>query len=113
MHNAGKPCPIPNPNGKTGGLPHQNKVKDVVSDIESRGFEAKQEYRVLTPGGNKESRYADVVAIDKKSRDVAEVHQVGKTNKYGTKVSRERKAIADLEGKGGTPTVIYHPYDRR
>jgi hypothetical protein len=39
---------------------------------------------------------------------MVEIHQVGRTNKNGTPVSRERKAIADIEKATGMK-VIFHP----
>ena len=106
---------VPNPNGKKGGLPHQEEIKAVKKDIESRGLDHVSEYKYETPNGNKTSRYADVVAVDKKGK-VVEVHQVGKQNKNLTPVSREVKAITDIKGspkyKYSRAPIIYHPYNR-
>jgi RHS repeat-associated protein len=100
---------VPNPFGKNGGLAHQSMVSDIVSDIESRGLTAVQEHRVLTPGGNKGSRYIDVVGKDAQG-SVVEMHQVGKQTKTGNPVSREVKALDDIQGATEV-RPIYHPYN--
>ena len=97
--NKGARKAVPNPSGKKGGIPHQNKINKVASDIEKRGLTPKYEYKYSTPGGVKNNRYADVVGLDSQGR-VAEIHQVGRsTKKYGSPVSREKKAIRILEGQ--------------
>lgn len=101
---------VPNPNGKKGGPAHQNKVKEIVKDIKKRGLEPQQEYKVDTPGGSKTKRYVDVVAKDADG-NVVEMHQVGKQTKSGDPVSRERKAINDIENAQPVK-VDYHPYNK-
>ncbi len=105
----------PNPYGKVGGPAHQAGVQDVVSDIESRGLTAQQEVRFETPGGIKNSRYADVGAYDAEG-NLAEVHQVGRQTMGGLPVARERGALVDImnnvirtdqTGVG----VYFHPYN--
>lgn len=103
---------VPNPSGKKGGLAHQQEIKNIQKDIKSKDLKPVTEYKYNTPGGTKSTRYADVVAVDKKGK-VVEVHQVGKVNKNGTPVSREVKAINDIKGAknyNGAP-IIYHPYN--
>ena len=53
---------VPNPWGRAGSPPHQQRVADIASDIEARGYTAVKEYRVETPGGIKNNRYVDVAA---------------------------------------------------
>lgn len=104
----------PNPNGKKGGKAHQDKIKQIIDDIESRGLVAKQEYYVKTLGGNKNTRFVDVVAQDPKTGNVIEYHQVGKQRiTDGKPISREQKAINDLENEGklGNGSVTFHPYN--
>jgi RHS repeat-associated protein len=99
---------VPNPFGKAGGLAHQAAVKDIASDIRSRGLEAVFEHRVATPGGAKASRYVDVVGKDSQG-NVVEMHQVGRKTQRGQPVSREVKALDDIEhAAGARPT--FHPY---
>lgn len=65
---------------------------------------------VKTPGGTKEKRFIDVVGKDADG-NVVEMHQVGKQTKGGAPVSREVKALDDIEGStGGRPN--YHPYNQ-
>ena len=64
-------------------------------------------------GGNKNSRYVDVVIFDNNGQ-ISEIHQVGRTNKSGTPVSREVKAMNDIKNApqyNGAP-IYFHPYDR-
>lgn len=99
---------VPNPFGKKGGPAHQAKVGEVAAGIESRGLRVGTEHKVSTPGGAKGTRYVDVVGRDAQG-NVVEMHQVGRQTKGGQPVSRERKALDDIEGATGTrPT--FHPY---
>ncbi|WP_164521391.1 RHS repeat domain-containing protein [Iodobacter ciconiae] len=100
---------VPNPFGKAGGPQHRAKVKEIVDDIESRGLVAGQEHLVRTPSGNKSRRFVDVVARDKKG-DVVEMHQVGRQTKGGNPVSREVKALDDIQGASNVRPQ-YHPYN--
>jgi RHS repeat-associated protein len=100
---------VPNPNGKKGGKPHQDKVRDVADDIQARGLTPGFEERVMTPKGSKGSRYTDVVAKDANGA-VLERHQVGRQTNGGLPVSRERRALDDIEGATGMKP-IFHPYN--
>ena len=103
-----------NPNGRRGGEAHQNKVKEIIDDAESRNLKYDTEYKFDTTGGTKNTRYADVVVYDSKGR-VMEIHQVGKTTKrHGAPVSRERKALNDIRSSSdyNGAKIIYHAYDR-
>ncbi|MDR2453024.1 MAG: HINT domain-containing protein [Bifidobacteriaceae bacterium] len=113
--------PPPNPYGKKGGPAHQDEVARVAQDIDARGLGVKTEYRIMTPGGQKGSRWVDVVGIDKQTGQVAELHQVGKqTVRSQVPVARERAAIADIQTRGvatkyidpGTLKVVFHPYNK-
>ncbi len=100
---------VPNPYGKKGGPAHQAKVDDVVASIEGRALTAQKEVRIDTPGGSKQKRYANVVARDANGK-IVEIHQVGKQTKGGQPVSRERRAIDDIE-RAKKQKVEYHPYN--
>ncbi|HSN98898.1 MAG TPA: hypothetical protein VLS89_11455, partial [Candidatus Nanopelagicales bacterium] len=67
---------VPNPNGRKGSIPHQDKVNEIAKDIKDRGLRPKTEYHVKTPGGKKSNRFVDVVGLDGE-RKVVEMHQVG------------------------------------
>lgn len=100
---------VPNPDGKKGGKAHQDKVTEVEKDMETRGLETKKEVEVKTPGGNKKKRYVDIEGIDPKTGKKEQV-QVGKQNKDGTPVSRERKALDDIEQATGSRPE-FKPYN--
>jgi hypothetical protein len=100
---------VPNPYGKKGGPAHQEKVDEVARDIEARGLKAEKEFKVDTPEGSKSKRFVDVVGKDVEG-NVKEMHQVGKQNKDGTPVARERKAIKEIkDASKHEPT--FHPYN--
>lgn len=90
---------------------HKRKVQEVMSDIKRRGFMPIKEFAIATPFGKKSYRRADVVAIDSFTRQVVEIHQIGKTTSVGAPVPREIEAMQDIKIATGL-TVIYHPYDR-
>lgn len=99
----------PNPNGKKGGQAHQDKVNEVEADMKKRGMTTDREVKVKTPGGNKQSRYIDVEGTNPKTGAKEQV-QVGKKNKNGTPVSRERKAMNDVQNAtGNRPKFV--PYN--
>ncbi|GAA0894535.1 hypothetical protein GCM10009122_42160 [Fulvivirga kasyanovii] len=102
---------VPNPNGKKGGPDHQKVNENVAKEIEERGNIAEPEKKINTPEGEKGYRYADQAEVDPKTGEVIEYHQVGKQNKNGTPVSRERKAKKDIEDATGKP-VKFHPYNK-
>jgi RHS repeat-associated protein len=101
---------VPNPNGKNGGQAHQSKIAEVEKDLTSKGYtNIKKETMVKTPGGNKEKRFMDISGKNPNTGKV-EHHNVGKSNKNGTPVSREVKALDDVQKATGTrPT--FHSYN--
>src|SRR5258706_943535 len=79
------------------GPEHQAKVKEVADDIEARGLEARFEYEVETPGGEKDSRFVDVVARDRTTKKVVEMHQIGRQTAISRRpVAREQRALDDI-----------------
>ncbi|MBJ6764572.1 VCBS repeat-containing protein [Myxococcaceae bacterium JPH2] len=100
----------PNPYGKKGGPEHQAKVKEIVEEVTTRGLTAKEELRVEITDGLKSVRYADVAAVDPVTKTLVELHQVGRQTQSGLPVSRERKAIQDLETQTGI-RPFFHPYN--
>jgi len=102
---------VPNPYGKAGGPLHQSKINDVEEELKAEGFtKIRNEVMVKTPNGNKSKRFIDVEGTNPKTNAVKRV-QVGKQNKNGTPVSRERKALDDIEKATGTrPEFV--PYNQ-
>ena len=98
----------PNPNEKKGSLEHQNKVKEIGTDLESRGYTVTYEYKVETPGGAKNVRYLDIHATN--GSDSIGI-QVGRMTGKGLPVSRERKAMLDLIESG--INAVFVAYERR
>lgn len=100
---------VPNPNGKKGGPEHQAKVDEVAKQVEEKGLTVEKELKIDTPTGEKGSRFVDVAGRDE-SGNVVEMHQVGKQNKGGTPVSREVRAMDDIETATGE-RPDFHPYN--
>ena len=93
---------VPNPYGKTGGPLHQSKIAEVEEGLKAEGFtQIRNEVKVNTPNGSKTRRFVDVEGTNPITKEVRQV-QVGKQNQNGTPVSRERKALDDIEQATGT-----------
>jgi RHS repeat-associated protein len=100
----------PNQYGRKGGPLHQEMVDRLRKEIEGRGNAVRLEHRVKTPGGKKENRYVDLAEY--KNGEPIKYYQVGKQNKDGTPVKRERDAIEDIDGStGGSVPVEFYPYN--
>ncbi|MBP7866937.1 MAG: hypothetical protein KA419_13420 [Acidobacteria bacterium] len=104
----------PNPYGKLGNPAHRGKVAEIADEIEARGLIPDFEVPIKTVNGKKAARYMDVVARDPVTREIVEVHQVGKTlkSKPMIPVARERDALRDVRY---SPEVrkakkIFHKY---
>jgi len=65
---------------------------------------------VKTPGGTKEKRFIDLKGTNTETGETQTV-QVGKKNKNGTSVSREVKALDDIEKKGNQQRPVFIPYN--
>lgn len=98
---------VPNPYGKKGGKKHQNRIDEIEKGIDNKGLIPDKEHAVEIKNGKK--RYVDIAGLNQDG-DIEELHQVGKQNKNGTPVSRERKAIKDIEKATGKK-VFFHPYN--
>ena len=98
---------VPNPNGKKGGRLHRKKIKELNQDIKEKKLKPVKEHYLKNPSGK--SRFADIVGINS-AGDIEEIHQVGKQNKNGTPVKRERDAMKDIEKISGIK-VFFHPYN--
>jgi len=95
---------IPNPNGKKGNKDHQDLIENIFQKLLKKFRRANKEYEVELPNGKK--RFVDVAALDEEGNPI-ELHQVGRTNKDGSPVARERQAIKDIENATGKK-VIFH-----
>jgi RHS repeat-associated protein len=100
---------VPNPNGRNGGEGHQNKIGEIEKEMQGRGLETKREVKVDTKGGNKDTRYVDIEGKDPKTGQTEQV-QVGRQNKNGTPVSREKQALDDIE-KATRNRPKFEPYN--
>ena len=94
-----------NPNGKKGGPAHQEKIHEIGTDLEDRGYSVTYEARINTAGGNKDTRYADIYATN--GSDAFAV-QVGRMTRGGIPVIRERRALSDIISAGFN--AIFLPY---
>lgn len=101
---------VPNPNGKNGGEAHQKTIDKQEAKMKKEGFtETKREVKVNTPNGEKSKRYIDLEGKNPKTGEVRQI-QVGKQNKNGTPVARERRAIDDIKEATGVKPVFV-PYN--
>jgi RHS repeat-associated protein len=94
---------VPNPGGRLGGPAHRAGVADAAdfagSEFKGQNVSVTLEGKITTPGGEKGTRYGDVVVT--REKQPVKVYQVGKTLKDGkTPVSRERAAIRDIQKQG-------------
>jgi len=95
---------VPNPNGKKGNIDHQNLIEKILLLLQELFPNADKEGRINLENGKK--RFADVVGRDE-NNVIKEIHQVGRTNKDGSPVKREKLAIKDIEKTTGLK-VIFH-----
>lgn len=86
-----------NPYGRKGGLAHQSMITEVGNSLKDQGYSVKYEHYVPTPNGSKNSRFIDIYATAGANTIAV---QVGRNTAGGRPVSRERAALADLEGAG-------------
>jgi len=97
---------IPNPFGKKGYKPHQNKISEQGQRIFSEGLTPDFEYRLEFPDGS--VNYVDVAAIDTLGNE-AEFVQVGVQTKKGNPVAREQRIIDKIKRFFQIP-VTFVPY---
>jgi len=99
---------IHNPWGRKGGPRHSNLIDNLASQLEKRGFEITREKFVSIPeGGLKSKRFGDLHILGQGEEYIL---QVGKQTKSGSPISREIKAIKDLEKAGFR--VDFVPYNK-
>ncbi len=100
---------VPNPNGRSGGEEHQNKIKEVANELEKRNLFTVFERFMRLFSGKKKYRFVDIAAFDKETGKLVEVHQIGVNNKDGTPVKREREALEDINNEY-TVKTFFHAY---
>jgi hypothetical protein len=98
-----------NPNGRKGGEAHQNLVAEVADEVENKGLFAKLEQVIDFLTGKR--RFMDVAGLEKDSKKIVELHQIGKENKNGTPVKRERDVIQEVYEETGIE-VNFHAYNK-
>jgi hypothetical protein len=96
---------VPNQNGRKGGPLHQELIEKVRNHIKSLDLISRTEYHVRTPGGKKQSRFVDIVALDSKNKPVA-YFQVGRMTKKLSLISRELDALTDLYRYGTSKYIL-------
>jgi hypothetical protein len=88
-------------------------VAQAGEELEAQGYDqVRYEARIETPGGEKDARYVDAQGTNTKTGESKYV-QVGVQNKNGTPVSREQKAINDLNKVIGLDLIEFKPYKTR
>jgi len=97
---------IPNPDGRLGSQEHRDKVEDVANEIKNSGFDAVKEFLIELFSGKR--KYIDVASVDDNGNPV-EFHQIGRTNKNGEPVIRERRNKEEIEEGSGIKVTI-HPF---
>jgi RHS repeat-associated protein len=80
--------------GRLGGPAHRAAVNHIADMLEQDGYQVTREKYFKTPNGSKSGRFVDVYG--KKGDDLKE-YQMGRTNKDGTPVAREVRALDDLQ----------------
>jgi hypothetical protein len=103
-----------NPYGKLGSPRHQAYVEDEVRSILTRysndpDIIVKTEIRII--GGDNQVRYIDVQAKNVRTNEIIDQVQVGRTNKNGIPVARERRNMEDIDRATRFDTR-YRSYDR-
>jgi RHS repeat-associated protein len=95
--------------------PHNQKVTEIGAKAPAQGKTVvagggvKAEKLVPTPGGDKGARRPDVILKDNATGELSGVN-VGRTKADGSPVTREQKALNDLNKYSDIPTV-FEPYD--
>jgi hypothetical protein len=96
---------VPNPWGRRGSPAHRAKILSVEQRLIDKGY-----VRVTGGSGAEKklgNRFPDLL-MEKNGKRV--VVQVGKLNKDGTPIARERAALKDLRSDPNAGTVVFVPY---
>ncbi len=95
-----------NPDGRKGGKLHRDLIEKIKNYLRERGLFPKTEQMIILDDGRK--KYVDIAG--KTEDGIVELHQIGKQNKNGEPVARERKAIHEIEKATGKK-VFFHAYN--
>ena len=95
---------VPNPNGKKGGAAHQAEIAKQTAKFDPS--QVRYEVKINTPGGAKPYRYADFSVTQNGQTWYG---NVGRGLQSGLPCARERAAISDIQGAGGT--IYFFPYN--
>ena len=100
--------------GSRGGLEHRAAIERRIEDLKAGNHEhvaggSKPEEVIPTPGGTNSSRRPDITTRAPDGSLYRE--NVGRSTQSGAPVSRERKALDDIERATGQRPG-YTPYDR-
>ena len=102
-----------NPFGKLGGPAHRATVNRLSDMLSKEGYEVQREVKIPTPRGSKGSRFVDVLGV-KKSIGETQMYQVGASNKDGTPVAREFRALDDIQQATGIrPDFVDKSFDSK
>ena len=96
----------PNPYGKYGCPEHRKKIAEIAAFYIKKGFRVIFEVPIRLLNGKK--RYIDL-GVEDENGDIAQYHQVGKGNKNGTPVAREKRVLDEIEISTGK-RPIFHIY---
>lgn len=92
-----------------GGELHRGKIAELTESLKSQGYKIEKEARIEIPsGGFKGARYGDILVTTPAGEQW--IIQVGLQTKSGLPISRELKAIQDLERRGFK--VEFIPYNK-
>lgn len=87
---------VPNPGGRLGDAITRQTTQNVIRDLKARGFtKIETEVQFMKGPLGLKDRYADVVGINEATGE-AFVVNIGKMNKSGVPVMRERRALDDI-----------------
>ena len=92
-----------NPGGRHGGNAHRQKINDVKSSLEKKGWKVSVRESRVDVGGGK-YRYPDIIAT---KGNQTRFYQIGRMTKSGRPVARELRALRDL---GRVAKTFFIPY---
>jgi RHS repeat-associated protein len=88
--------------GRLGNPDHQETAEQERARVDGR-----REVPIKTPGGSKETRWADAAKVDENGKVIGEVVQVFRPTPAGNIPKREREAAEDIEKATGVkPTMV-------
>ena len=113
-HASGELEKVPNQYGSRGGPAHTGTIDRRIRELRDQGYKhlnggnLKEEV-IRTPGGHKSSRRPDITMEASDGSIYRE--NIGRSTRTGSPISRERKALDDIEAVTGSRPG-FTPYDR-